>query len=51
MRNCFLRGYERPKRSSTLIGREDEQAVYEWELEYAKAAHQVIQEGASSTAG
>ena len=51
MRNCFLRGYERPKRSSTLTGKEDDQAVYEWELEYAKAAHQVIQEGSSGAAG
>ena len=37
--------------SSTLIGREDDQAVYEWELEYAQAAHLVIQEGATSPAG
>ena len=38
MRNCFLREYERPKRSSTLTGKEDEQALYELELEYARAA-------------
>jgi len=34
----FAKGHEKPKISSTLIGKEDDQALYELELEYAKAA-------------
>ena len=34
----FAEGHEKPKISSTLVGKEDNQALYELELEYAKAA-------------
>lgn len=47
----FSEGGERPKMSSTLTGKEGDQAVYEWELEYAQATHLVIQEGSSGAAG
>lgn len=38
----FAEGHERPKISSTLIGKEDNQALYELELEYAWTAPWII---------